>query len=50
MLYKIGMFIVQDCLPCFIGGMIMIGAILLIDKINIWVDEKFPPKDDEDEY
>lgn len=49
---KIGEFLVTDMLPVFIFFGIGILFIILIDKLNHWLDERYPMKeeDNEDEY
>ena len=49
---KIGEFLITDMLPFFIFFGIGILFIILIDKLNHWLDERYPMKreDNEDEY
>ena len=49
---KIGEFLITDLLPAFIFFGIGILFIILIDKLNHWLDERYPMKreDNEDEY
>lgn len=49
---KIGEFLIIDMLPVFIFFGIGILFIILIDKLNHWLDERYPMKeeDNEDEY
>lgn len=49
---KIGEFLITDMLPVFIFFGIGILFIILIDKLNHWLDEKYPMKEEgnEDEY
>lgn len=49
---KIGEFLITDMLPVFIFFEIGILFIILIDKLNHWLDERYPMKreDNEDEY
>ena len=49
---KIGKFLITDMLPVFIFFGIGISFIIFIDKLNHWLDERYPMKkeDNEDEY
>ena len=49
---KIGEFLIADMLPVFIFFGIGILFIILIDKLNHWLDERYPMKreNNEDEY
>lgn len=49
---KIEEFLITDMLPVFIFFGIGILFIILIDKLNHWLDERYPIKeeDNEDEY
>ena len=49
---KIGEFLMTDMLPVFIFFGIGILFIIFIDKLNHWLDERYPIKeeDNKDEY
>ena len=49
---KLGKFLIRDMFPVFIFFGIGILFIIFIDKLNYWLDERYPmkEKDNEDEY
>ena len=49
---KIGEFLITDMLPVFIFFGIGILFIIFIDKLNHWLDKRYPMKeeDNKDEY